>query len=338
MTSSSLPVPISLLRDARDRFPGIWRALDSVLAQGGWWPPYIHLPSAKVAGLLAGGHRITPEIAAEVAFLAPLAAWRPTQGIYRFDPTLAAALDETDTDRDIPADILRALPEWCVWIDLDGREVLGCPMAGFFARLDRVGPHGVDELVLLLIDQDEALRDRPNQIYLPLVGSLVEAVERTGRLNAQYGNGPEPTPDEVDRHARELAPLVARVLYLCSDSPDLLDPRNPGRFPQRPSLKHRKKGRPPILPAAPVPTAWEIGYRIGAALRRAQDISEPSGRVLPDGRRAPIPHVRRAHWHLHWIGAHGSSERRRVLRWHSPTLVGLREPDELLPTVRPVKP
>lgn len=92
------------------------------------------------------------------------------------------------------------------------------------------------------------------------------------------------------------------------------------------------------MPAAQLPTAWEVGYRIGAALRRAQEAAERNeGRVLPDGRKAPIPHVRRAHWHLHWVGAHGSPERRRSLRWHAPTLVGLEDLDELVPTVRTVK-
>src|SRR5690606_34247547 len=107
-------------------------------------------------------------------------------------------------------------------------------------------------------------------------------------------HGPDPTEGETQRHARELAPLVARVLYLCSEAPDLLDPRHPGRAPERASLKHRKKGRDPIVPAAQIPTPWEVGYRIGAALRRAQEAAERNeGRVVPDGRKAPIPHVRR---------------------------------------------
>ena len=239
--TSALPAPIAMLREARDRFAGLWRALDAVVARGGWWPPYMHLPSEMVALVLAGGVRISPEVAAEVAILAPLAAWRPTQGIYRFDPSLAEALDATDADREIPADILRGLPEWCVWIDLEGREVLGAPMAGFFARLDRLGERGDDELVLLLVDEDETRRDEPLQMYLPLVGSLVDAVERTARANARLGHGPDPTEGEIQRHARELAPLVARVLYLCSEAPDLLDPRRPGRAPERASLKHRRR-------------------------------------------------------------------------------------------------
>lgn len=332
--TATLPRPIQLLREIRDTYPGLWRALDDVVARGGWWPPYMHLPSEMVALTLAGGPRITPAIAAEVSLVAPLAAWRPTQGIYRFDPSLAEALDATDIDREIPADILRALPEWCVWIDLEGQELFGERMTGYFARLDRLAEHRDDELVLLLVDEG----GETHQVYLPLAGSLVDAVARTARENARHGHGDEPTAEEVLRHARALAPLVSRVLYLCSEGPDLIDPRAPGRSPQRAALKHRKKGRPPIVPAAQLETTWETGYRIGAALRRAQAAAEGNeGQALPDGRKAPVPHVRRAHWHLHWVGAHGSPERRRVLRWHAPTLVGLDDVDELLPVVRTVK-
>ena len=45
-----------------------------------------------------------------------LAAWRVTQGIYRFDPTTFDALWETPVTGDIPTEVLFHLPEWCVYI------------------------------------------------------------------------------------------------------------------------------------------------------------------------------------------------------------------------------
>lgn len=327
-------IPLELLHAVRDRYPDAWRLFDSLLAKRESlmeWPPYVHCPMAGAVAIIDqhGGSR------EDIALLSALAAWRPTQGIYRFDPDLGAAIDATDVDRELPADVLRALPEWCVWIELEGHRVGGLEAYGYFAHLEWDAHDGHEELRLLIALQGKLLQP----VAIHLGGTLLDGIDRwIDESLAQQALARGFAHDPTTRKAREamaasLAPLVSRVLYLCSETPDLEDPKARGRLPKRAALKHRKKGRAPILLAAQRPAIWHTGYRIGAALREARELAGESS----DERQGPTPHVRRAHWHTHWIGPLKSPERRRVLRWHAPTLVGFKVGEELSPTVRRVR-
>jgi hypothetical protein len=80
------------------------------------------------------------------------------------------------------------------------------------------------------------------------------------------------------------------------------------------------------------PTTWDIGMRIGAALRAATQRaeSEPAGGT----HASPRPHIRRAHWHSYRVGP-GRAE--TILRWLAPIAVNVDDPGGLAATVRPVK-
>lgn len=65
-----------------------------------------------------------------------LAAWRVTQGIYRFDPTTFDALWKTPVTGDIPTEVLFHLPEWCVYIPTPDQTWQGAMLNGFFAHLE----------------------------------------------------------------------------------------------------------------------------------------------------------------------------------------------------------
>ena len=87
-----------------------------------------------------------------------------------------------------------------------------------------------------------------------------------------------------------------------------------------------------------------MGYRLGAALRHAQqtaqahqDASEPA-EADDSPRQRPRAHIRRAHWHTYWTGDGSRSDPSKAhvrVRWLAPIPVGL--PDELIPTIRPVE-
>lgn len=96
-----------------------------------------------------------------------------------------------------------------------------------------------------------------------------------------------------------------------------------------------------LFPAQRV-TTWDVGVRLGAALRRAYQ-AEQTGRVGEHA--APRPHIRRAHWHTILSGPKqrpdGSEippqDRQRDLRWLPPTSVNIEDPDALPATVRRVQ-
>ena len=105
-------------------------------------------------------------------------------------------------------------------------------------------------------------------------------------------------------------------------------------------VKGGKKVFPPGEPLV-LPTGWRWGKAIRLAReRREKESSAPTGRRV-------APHVRRAHWHLYWIGEGSRKDPSRakpLLRWVPATLVGrdlLEEagltPEDLPATVRRVK-
>jgi hypothetical protein len=119
--------------------------------------------------------------------------------------------------------------------------------------------------------------------------------------------------------------------------PDIVDLRGRREKPGNPETVKTKKGLRTF--PADSPTSWQVGYRIGAALRRAYYAAEPA----PAGegaasekikeRSSPRPHIRRAHWHSYWTGPR-KGKREAILKWLPPIPVGA---GELVPTIHLVE-
>src|SRR5690606_8370701 len=81
-------------------YPGIWKNypfLMSQLRERGEWPAWCFCPLAAAYAIVSGGgkNRVPLERMHEVSRVAALAAWRTTQGVYRFDPSLIEELRRT---------------------------------------------------------------------------------------------------------------------------------------------------------------------------------------------------------------------------------------------------
>jgi len=305
--------------------------------------------AAAYAVASGGGDRVpVGPSAGKIAELAALAAWRVGQGIYRFDPELYSEVLATPIVGDLPEAVLYHLPEWCVYVETpDFVGMAGDPVRGFFAHLEHDANDGRTELRLLL---DEEAADGPflRPVPLHLVGSgLFQALEAADRERLKQvqrfpallerdpsalGEIRDLLDEARDGLRRQVEPLLSLLLYLCSENADL-DPG--GRRPPRPRPRKTKAGLRLFPPDSP--TTWEVGVRVGAALRRA--LGTAGDNAGGDGAHvSPRPHVRRAHWHTFWIGPRSDPElRKAVLRWLSPMLVGARGVDDLVPTVRPVE-
>lgn len=148
---------------------------------------------------------------------------------------------------------------------------------------------------------------------------------------------PIPRSKEHLAVAGTLAPLVSLLLFLCSQREEV---GVEGHRPGNPAAKRTKKGWR-WFPADKL-TTWDVGVRIGAALRRAYQRAETGqAEIDPEtGRARPRAHVRRAHWHGYWTGPRveeRAAERRFPLRWMPPIPVNLDSPDDLPATVRRVR-
>jgi hypothetical protein len=279
-----------------------------------------------------------PPLINDVGILGALAAWRVTQGIYRFDPDVYDAVTKTPVTGDLPHDILFNLPEWCVYIETPGMSFLGLPLVGFFACLEYDAGDGRKELRLVL-DHTMPEYDRPRLMSRVIhLGSwsLQESVERAMKeaemvSRELFGSNVSFPPETAEIMQIDYAPLVSLVLYICSVNGEIGDGT---RQPVRPKPSKTKKGQR-MFPAPRV-TTWDVGVRMGAVLRKdkAQARESISG-TSEKQRSSPRPHVRRAHWHGYWSGPK-EGERKFTLRWMPPILVR-GDGGELPVTIKPVK-
>jgi hypothetical protein len=294
--------------------PGCWRAVDSVRDQRDKlppWPDYCFLPmGAAIALQKAAGKTMYEQLVSgegHSALFAPFAAWRVTQFIYRFDQTLLDELWETPVN-EIPPEIFRRLPAWCVYI-----EVPKSPFRGLFACLEHNVVLHRDELVLIFDYPNARLSDlqimalhldEPD-VMAAVDGALMESTKEAQRLG--IGIDLTLTADFI----LAIPKMVSLVLYLCSVNAEYTQPALP-------TGKHTKNGLRFFPPSRP--KFIDVGLRIGAALKRGRQSmgSDETSEQTGSSRR---PHVRRAHWHSYWIGP--KTDQEAIAKWLPPIFVNI---------------
>lgn len=328
--------PLQLLLLAEAAAPHCWELLDSFREDRGKsvpdWPRWCYLPIAAGFSVATSGadpseFLFNPTLKHRGAGLGPplvaLAAWRATQGVWEFDPSLYSALWETPVEGKLPVELLYRLPEWAPYLVLRDVQWGGRKVHGVIPWLEWDANGGAPELRLLLdVDGASQLGDI-TALALHLDADTVdECVHRAAdqavrfaapastlvqqaELRAAYGSN-----IDLVRH------LLSLVLYLCSQEPDLT------RRPPPAPVSYRK----PVLRPPQQPVVWPVGLRIGSALRAGEqrehgEPGDPTGRTVR-------PHIRRAHWHCYWTGARseGKPGERLELRWVAPTAVGAGTP------------
>jgi hypothetical protein len=305
------------------------------------WPRHCYLPhGALVAWLDRQGHQLAQpgrsDLAHAVALQSVLAAWRPTQGIYRLDPDVGMALACSPLSGEIPVAALRRLPEWCVyvetdpdWLAIDGLP----PVHGFWLTLDWHSEQG-DE-ARMVVDHGDALT--LSLLPLPDGRTIPQAINAQGdALLHAIAAGESMTPgllqgpDRWERVASLWARALSLALYLGAD-PELWSQRSAATAPprQRQPPRRTKRGHRDHPPRSP--EVWEVAYRLGAEIRRGREQTADADR---NGR--PRPHIRRAHWHGYWHGRGDARELRP--RWLPPIPVAADDPTVAdRPTIRRVE-
>jgi hypothetical protein len=338
------------LRAAEAVYPRAWRQLRDFRDQRrelGDWPAWCYCPLAGAYAAVSGGgdRRVAPEAMVDVAVVGALGAWRATQGIYVIDPTLLEALWATPLDGDVPSEALQRLPEWCVYLALpDGWTLEGLTLAGYWAHLEYdANTHRTELRLLLDVPHADGPAGAPG-LLLPVIlhlgqGSLAACVsaaleesERQARAIGTWSDEARRAFDSYRVHAAQrVGPLLGPLLYLCAENAEL---RAGDGTDGRPRHPHKgNHGTPPAM------RAWDVGYRIGPALRRALEAAPPEEARVAGGTHAtPRPHLRRAHWHTYVLGPRtDASQQRRVLRWLPPIPVGFDDDADLVPTIHPVE-
>ncbi len=334
-------------------YPGAWQAFDNFRRQRGAspdfdWPDWCYMPIAGGYAVASGGgsNRVSVAQAERPAILTALGTWRMTQGIYRFDPALLPEVLETPLDGDIPVEHLQRLPEWCVYVDLEDSgihpELHGAWMH-MECDLARGGRPEFRVLMDLARDPRNPLDDLA-PLPLPLAGSvddslgvLAESATAQAALHGiHFGAGAAET---IRTGSEDFRPFIALALYLCADA-DITRRGVPAQ-PSNPAPRRTRAGWQ-LFPADG-PAEWDVGTRIGAALRAAYAREERGEAAAPTGTHVR-PHVRRAHWHTIVSGprvregeAVPPTERRRDLRWLPPIPVNMSDVDKMPAVIHRVK-
>lgn len=285
-----------------------------------------HVPRGALAGI--SPDRFTALLSSGTM----LGAWRMTQGIYRIDESLYPALIDTPP-AEIPVELLERIPEWCVYIETPGLHVdIGRRLAlhGVWVQHD-LGARG-ERLLGLMPDVD--LADLVVQ-HIDLADRTVDECVRHAARDWAAKGGTFSGAD-VAAMVAWMQPVINLLLYLCIDESDIAGPGQPGN----PAPVRTRRGGWRMFPAQGV-RVWDVGVRIGAALRRAYQ-AEQAG--TGGDREGPRPHVRRAHWHTIVSGARKrpdgteipAADRRRDLRWMPPIPVNVDDVGELPAVIRRV--
>ena len=283
------------------------------------WNKWCYLPFAGWIAIISKGCEIS-EVSLAHTYAAPLyaavGAWRTGRGVYRFDETLLKELANTPVEGVIPCEVIFRLPEWCVYIEAD---MLG--FQGTFVYLEEDMNNGEKELRFLFMKDGVPM---PAVIHLGDY-SLAEGVRRaveTARTNTMR-QGLDYSASEIARDSglvmKYAASVMPLVLYICSANAEMRRRDNM----EEPRVRATPKGK--ASKTAYHPIVWEVGYRIGAAIR--------AGRSQEDAKETPVaeypgagvpkrPHVRRAHWHGYWTGPR-DGKRMFALKWLPPIPVNI---------------
>jgi hypothetical protein len=308
------------LKSAKDLYPNAWKQADIFRLGRGVdlpkWPAWCFVPMAGWYAIACEGRPVLPlERAGDVGRLAALGTWRISQGIYKFDPELQAALCETVLQGEIPSEVLLRLPEWCIFIETPGLTFQSDNLHGFYVHLESDVNDGRKELRFLL-DTDQKLLPMPMHIGPWTVTEALDRVVSESAKQAGVVGMPAPSADLkmgiAQSIAESLQPILALVLYICSDEPDIVDRDQPEQLPQRPQPKKTKHGWKLFPPKKP--RIWNVGDQLGEQIRRAPSNDDGSDR------NSPRPHLRRAHWHGYWHGPR-DGERKFKYRWLPPMVV-----------------
>ncbi len=326
---NEISLPMQKLAEIGKQFPNLNRSVNSMLQGKGRdlpdWPEYIFLPMAAWVAIVTGGdtRRLLdfPPHTNPIAEMAALGTWRYSQSIYRFDASLVEALSCTPLDSILPVEILKRLPEYCVYIESEGLNLETQPSAvGVFAHLEYDVQTYKEELRFELLWEDGSMY--PIIVALQEGATVLECIQHMyEEENAKIRSlgKPELCSSVVysEAFARDVQKLVAMVLYLCSDKPEIDNLRQPGTSPSRPKPK-KVQGGLALFPAQQV-TVWEVGRSIGQSLRTAAQTKSALGGT----HASPRAHIRRGHWHGFWTGPRKGDNRVFVLKWLHPMLVNM---------------
>lgn len=250
--------------------------------------------------------------------------WRVARQVYRIDETvLNALLKDTQKIDDLPTEQLQYLPQQAVYLPTPGLESsLGEALHGAF--IAQSTSQGQPVIIVTLHTNQSHLES----YVLPLGPKVnIRTSVESALLSWQsedvraLGFKPDPQPAEL------VLSVLTAALYLCSVNTEA-------------TVHGSHTKNDPKSGLAQGNTLWDVGIRLGAALRKAASQTDESRQTTTGRGSSEVkPHLRRAHFHLFRHGPKTLPERPLRLRWLPPIPVklDLNSEEDLPITVRAVE-
>jgi len=219
-------------------------------------------------------------------------------------------------------------------------ESQGFHLFGAFAHLNWHAATAETQLILIF-DTNKGLLSSGFAIGKWNLAESYDRLISESLVAAAFLRMPLATPEEQANFRNIIltfsGPVVSLLLYLCSQGAEIGDGTHAPRNPPPKTVRGLARQFP-----ADKPTTWEVGVRLGAALRQARRSEEAENAEKGSSSAGPRPHIRRAHWHGFWTGSReggprsGKEKRRFDLRWLPPIAVKVSDVSTLAAVVRPV--
>lgn len=264
--------------------------------------------------------------------LAAAGTWDKTRVAVRFDSTMQRELGRTPIGGEMPCATLLHPRHWCHYFYTPQLQFFGRQVHGAFVFLD--WDKTIQAMLwVFVLDMDGEL---------PFYGAvelgpwpLREALMRVYNPKRYPSSFSEKIKFANEELMPVVEPLMSMYLYMCSKAPDIIgEGAERTGYPQPVKTKNGPRYFPPNNART-----WDVGVRIGAAIRQAA--LRPKLSTIGadgDGHASPRAHVRCAHWHHYWVGPRKLADQKRELKWIHSVLVNVDDPDLLPMVIQPVKP
>ena len=270
--------PLELLRRISAKYPNAWEQMEMFHRMNGTnglpkWESWCYAPiSAAIAVAMDGledSFDTRMNAITDAQAIAALAPWRQSKEVFIIDPDLQELLFGQDEELTINSEILLQIQYQCFYIQFAGIfDFLGYPCHGVFVHLEDDANANDKELRLLYLTGDGYTIGEPIHID---EGTLEESIAHT-RMEA-FNNVPDEHPEVRRRLMTGLENLAQEsaaykktlqiILYLCAQNAEIAPDSEQAFITKRSSTGQIRDQYEEIR-------KWDVGFRIGAAVRKAR--------------------------------------------------------------------
>ena len=329
-------LPVELLKAMSQKYPKAWEQMEMFHQENGVgnlpsWPEWCYAPMAAALAVASDGRALDSMSPAMMAGFVPaaqavfaLAPWRLSKEVYVIDPDLKDLLFEQDGELDVPDEILLQLPYPCFYVEMPDTYFFSTKIHGFFVALEYDTNNGDRELKPVFLTENMEVFSFSIHIGCKTISESVDIMNSQAAKEMKVSEDARAFMQSIEAKSKTkkfLKQILQVILYILAQNAEIT--------PNSEQMSITKRGKT-IKDKYSEIRKWDVGVRIGAAIRqqKTQDAESKQRGDSGSTHQSPRPHMRRGHWHHFWTGSMSKPEERKlILKWLSPMAVAA-NPDD----------